>query len=119
MVEHRSPETHGGSTPGLRECRRLIESLAGEGWFVVTCARTGEPPAPAAGLRFPNRRAAATAARLTVAYRATLREWDPETPWRDPVVRERRPDAPDRRRGSRVSGRSRTGLPSAGGESSP
>jgi hypothetical protein len=94
MAEHRRPETRGEES-GLRDCRRRIEALAGEGRFRVACARTGESPVPVAGLRFPDRETAATAAWLTRRYRAALRRWDPETPWLDPVVHERGPRGPD------------------------
>jgi hypothetical protein len=114
MTAHRNRGAHGGEAPGLRECRRRIESLAGEGRFVVACARTGESPVPVAGLHFPDRRAAATAARLTAVYRAKLGAWDPETPWRDPVVHERRPHGPGR--WSCGSERPGPDVPSTGGE---
>jgi hypothetical protein len=71
---------------GLRETRRRIESLAGSGPYRVLSARTGEPPVPVAGLRFPDRETATIAARLTRTYRAALREWDPATAWVEPTV---------------------------------
>ncbi|GAB6861139.1 hypothetical protein ACFR97_13780 [Haloplanus litoreus] len=76
---------------GLRETRRRIEALAGDGRFHVASARTGEEPFPAAGLRFPDRETATAAARLTRRYRAALRRWDPELASTDPVVHEGRP----------------------------
>jgi hypothetical protein len=72
----------------LRSLRQRIESLAGGGRFRVVCARTGTEPTPAVGLRFPSRRAAADAARLTGRYRATLRRWDPALAWCDPIAHE-------------------------------
>jgi hypothetical protein len=75
----------------LRETRRRIEALAGDGRFSVASARTGEEPVPVAGLRFPDRETAAAAARLTRRYRAALRRWDPELASTDPVVHEGRP----------------------------
>jgi hypothetical protein len=76
---------------GLRETRCRIESLADGGPFRVLSARTGGPPVPVAGLRFPDRETAAVAARLTRAYRAALREWDPTLALADPVVHDCRP----------------------------
>lgn len=116
MIEHRRRGARDGDASGLRECRRRIESLAGGGRFVVACARTGESPAPVAGLRFPDRRAATAAARLTRVYRDTFRRWDPETPWQDPVVHERR--APESSSASQPgeSAAAPTDLPATGGE---
>jgi hypothetical protein len=79
----------GATRRGLCETRRRIEALAGGGRFYVASADTGTEPVPVVGLRFPDRESAATAARLTAAYRATLRRWDPATAPTDPVVRER------------------------------
>ncbi|GAB3322016.1 hypothetical protein EI982_18155 [Haloplanus rallus] len=81
---------------GLRETRRRIESLADGGPYRVASARTGEPPVPAAGLRFPDRETAATAARLTRTYRAALRRWDPALSWVDPIVHDCRAPPADR-----------------------
>ncbi len=50
---------------------------------------------PAADLRFPDRRAAERAARLTDEYRDRLRRWDPRTPRYDVVVHECVSDAGD------------------------
>jgi hypothetical protein len=63
--------------------------MAGGGRFAVTVADTGVEPVPVRGLRFPDRESAVVAARLTTAYRASLKRWDPETVLRDQVVRER------------------------------
>lgn len=82
-------------THQLRDLRRRIEALATpDGGFRLGCARTGERPVPAADLRFEDRASADRAARLTRAYRARLREWDPRTPAYDVAVRRRGPDAP-------------------------
>jgi hypothetical protein len=75
----------------LRETRRRIEALAGDGRFYVASARTGTEPVPVAGLRFRDRETAAAAARLTRRYRAALRRWDPSLPVTEPVVHEGRP----------------------------
>ena len=116
MVEHRSRETRGGTEPRLRECRHRIEALAGDGRFRVLCARTGVSPAPVAGLCFPSRPSAATAARLTRRYRAVLRQWDPETVWCDPIVHERRPRGPALAADGTDTGPYSTDVPATGGE---
>jgi len=82
---------------GLRETRRRIEALADGGPYRVASARTGEPPVPVAGLRFPDRETAAVAARLTRTYRVALRRWDPELAWVDPIVHDCRPATTDAR----------------------
>ncbi|MDB2223826.1 DUF7551 domain-containing protein [Halorubrum ezzemoulense] len=66
-----------------------IESLAGEdGEFSLVCARYGDRPVPAAGLRFEGRETARAAARATEQYRDTLRRYDPELPFYDVIVRQ-------------------------------
>lgn len=82
---------------GLRETRRRIEALADGGPYRVASARTGEPPVPVAGLRFPTRATAAAAAQLTRAYRVALRRWDPALAWVDPIVHDCRPATTERR----------------------
>mgnify|MGYP006278448483 CR=1 FL=1 len=74
----------------LTELRRYVESLSTEtGEYVLCCARTGESPVPADGLRFDSRERARAAAAATRLYRATLRRYDPAVPYRDPVVDQR------------------------------
>ncbi|TKX44183.1 MULTISPECIES: hypothetical protein [unclassified Halorubrum] len=66
-----------------------IESLAADdGEFSLVCARYGDRPVPAAGLRFESRETARAAARATEQYRDTLRRYDPELPFYDVVVRQ-------------------------------
>lgn len=66
-----------------------IESLADpDGEFSLVCARYGDRPVPAAGLRFDSREAARAAARATEQYRDALRRYDPELPFYDVVVRQ-------------------------------
>jgi hypothetical protein len=74
-----------GST--LADIRRHLESLADpKGRYYLVCARTGERPFPADGLRFGTRKTAAEAADAAAAYRAELRRWDERLPPRDFVV---------------------------------
>lgn len=66
-----------------------IESLAAaDGEFSLVCARYGDRPVPAAGLRFDSRETARAAARATEQYRDALRRYDPELPFYDVVVRQ-------------------------------
>ncbi|MFC5136524.1 MULTISPECIES: DUF7551 domain-containing protein [Haloferacaceae] len=71
----------------LEEVRDHIERLAdGEGDYYLVCARYGDRPVPAAGLRFPDRPTARAAARTTEQYRAALRRYDPAVPRYDVIV---------------------------------
>ncbi|OTF03388.1 hypothetical protein [Halorubrum sp. SD612] len=73
----------------LREIADHIESLAAaDGEFSLVCARYGDRPVPAAGLRFDSRETARAAARATEQYRDALRRYDPELPFYDVVVRQ-------------------------------
>ncbi|ELZ59351.1 MULTISPECIES: DUF7551 domain-containing protein [Halorubrum] len=66
-----------------------IESLAAaDGEFSLVCARYGDRPVPAAGLRFDSRETARAAARATEQYRDALRRYDPRLPFYDVVVRQ-------------------------------
>ncbi|TKX53527.1 hypothetical protein EXE42_12095 [Halorubrum sp. SP3] len=74
-----------------------IESLASEdGEFSLVCARYGDRPVPAAGLRFDSRETARAAARATEQYRDALRRYDPELPFYDVVVRQGFVEPPSR-----------------------
>jgi hypothetical protein len=78
-----------GPAQPLSDLRTRLEALAtATGRFSVSCARTGERPVPVAGLRFPDRATARTAAQAATAYRAALRRYDPQTPHYDLIVRE-------------------------------
>lgn len=80
----------------LVEIREHLESLADpSGRYYLVCARTGERPFPADGLRFIDRRTAVEAADAAAAYRAELRQWDERLPPRDLVVCEDPYLAPD------------------------
>jgi hypothetical protein len=71
----------------LVEIRDHIEALASEsGEYHLVCARYGDRPVPAAGLRFENRAVARAAARATEQYRAALRRYDPQLPFYDVIV---------------------------------
>lgn len=71
----------------LVEIREHLESLADPtGPYYLVCARTGERPFPADGLRFLDRETAVEAADAASAYRAELRTWDERLPPRDLVV---------------------------------
>lgn len=73
--------------PTLVEVRERIESLATAGGaYCLVCARTGERPVPAEGLRFPDPETARTAARSTEEYRSLLRRYDSRLPRRDVIV---------------------------------
>ncbi len=73
----------------LVEIREHIEALASDdGDYYLACARTGERPVPAAGMRFDGRAAARNAAQATEHYRAALRRYDPRLPCYDVIVRE-------------------------------
>ncbi|GAB3026747.1 DUF7551 domain-containing protein [Natronobiforma cellulositropha] len=76
----------------LGEIRTHIEALACErGAYVLVCARYGDRPVPAAGLRFDSRATARSAARATEQYRAELRQYDPQLPHYDVIVCEASP----------------------------
>lgn len=78
----------------LVDLREHVEALANsDGEYALVCARTGERPIPAAGLRFANRPTARAAVRATERYRATLRRYDPQVPYYDVIVEES-PSAP-------------------------
>ncbi|WP_101294138.1 DUF7551 domain-containing protein [Halegenticoccus soli] len=71
----------------LVEIREHVEALAAEtGEYYLVCARYGDRPAPAAGLRFESRSTARAAARATEQYRAALRRYDPRLPHYDVIV---------------------------------
>jgi len=80
-----------------------IEALAeADGDYSLVCARYGDRPVPAAGLRFESRAAARAAARATEQYRDALRRYDPQVPYYDVIVRQEYaaddalgPDSPD------------------------
>ncbi|MFC7128632.1 DUF7551 domain-containing protein [Haloferax chudinovii] len=73
----------------LRDIRAEIRALSrSDGDYAVVCGRTGAEPPAATGRRFPDRRAAGEAAELTRDYRATLRRYDPNIPYDDPLVYE-------------------------------
>lgn len=66
-----------------------IKALASEtGEYSLACARYGDRPVPAAGLRFESRAAARAAARATEQYRDALRRYDPQVPYYDVIVRQ-------------------------------
>lgn len=66
-----------------------IEALADpDGEYSLVCARYGDRPVPAAGLRFESRAAARAAARATEQYRDALRRYDPQVPFYDVIVRQ-------------------------------
>lgn len=70
--------------------RDRIESLATPaGDYYVVCGRTGRQPVPVDGTWFPDRTTAAEAAQTAAAYRAVLREYDPQAPVHDFVVCQR------------------------------
>jgi len=97
----------------LLEIGDHIESLASEtGEYSLVCARYGDRPVPAAGLRFESRPVARAAARAAEQYRDALRRYDPRLPYYDVIVRQefaddgsavesagdaRGPDGPDER----------------------
>lgn len=71
----------------LAEIRDHIEALASEiGEYYLICARYGDRPVPAAGLRFESRATARAAARATEQYRAALRRYDPQLPYYNVIV---------------------------------
>jgi len=73
----------------LLEIGDHIESLASEtGEYSLVCARYGDRPVPAAGLRFESRAVARAAARATEQYRDALRRYDPRLPYYDVIVRQ-------------------------------
>lgn len=66
-----------------------IEALSSaDGEYSLVCARYGDRPVPAAGLRFESRAAARAAARATEQYRDALRRYDPKVPYYDVIVRQ-------------------------------
>jgi hypothetical protein len=84
----------------LEEVRDHVERLAtDDGDYYLVCARYGDRPVPAAGLRFADRSTARAAARATEQYRAALRRYDPGVPRYDVIASQlyERPDRPDRR----------------------
>ena len=73
----------------LVEISDHIETLAdADGDYSLVCARYGDRPVPAAGLRFESRAAARAAARATEQYRDALRRYDPQVPYYDVIVRQ-------------------------------
>ncbi|MDQ2053154.1 MULTISPECIES: hypothetical protein [Halobellus] len=74
-----------GST--LRDISRHVDCLAArDGPYAVVCGRTGCEPHPVSGLRFDDRDTAAEAAEAASEYRATLRQYDPQVPFYEPLV---------------------------------
>ncbi|WP_251328646.1 DUF7552 domain-containing protein [Haloplanus pelagicus] len=114
MVEAGIDVSIRGRHATIRETRGRIEALAEGGRYRVASARTGMEPVPVVGLRYPDRETAATAARLTRAYRAALRRWDPALALVDPVVRESRSASASH---DTASGQGRLGATSAGRKS--
>ena len=99
----------------LREIADHIESLAAaDGEFSLVCARYGDRPVPAAGLRFDTRETARAAARATEQYRDALRRYDPELPFYDIVVRQEFAEPP-----SPPTGRDDGALPSVPEDGGP
>lgn len=75
------------SEHSLGDLRRYIEQLAtADGSYSLVCARHGDSPVPADGLRFKYRTTARAAARATARYRARLRQYDERLPCYDIVV---------------------------------
>ncbi|RLM59898.1 hypothetical protein DVK02_02575 [Halobellus sp. Atlit-31R] len=71
----------------LRDISRHVDCLAArDGPYTVVCGRTGCEPHPVSGLRFDDRDTAAEAAEATAEYRATLRQYDPQVPFYEPIV---------------------------------
>ncbi|WP_336021919.1 DUF7551 domain-containing protein [Halobellus salinisoli] len=71
----------------LRDISRHVDCLAApDGPYAVVCGRTGCEPYPVAGHRFDDRDTAAEAADATTEYRATLRQYDPQVPFYEPLV---------------------------------
>jgi len=71
----------------LGDIREHIEALATEtGEYYLVCARYGDQPVPANGLRFDSRPTAQAAARATEQYRTALRRYDPRLPYYDVIV---------------------------------
>lgn len=71
----------------LESTREYVEALASEtGDYYLVCARYGDRPVPAAGLRFESRATARAAARATTQYRQQLREYDSRLPYYDLIV---------------------------------
>jgi hypothetical protein len=78
----------------LGDIRDHIESLATPtGQYYLVCGRTRDRPVPTDGLQFKSRTSARAAVRATEQYRAALRQYDPQVPYYDVIVCERRPDA--------------------------
>lgn len=71
----------------LGDIRSHVESLASaDGRYYLVCARHGDRPVPADGLRFETRETARAAARAAEQYRTALRRYDPRLPHYDVVV---------------------------------
>jgi len=71
----------------LEDLRERIKALASDdGDYYLVCARYGDRPVPAAGLRFETRAKARAAALGTEQYRAALRRYDPRVPCYDVIV---------------------------------
>ena len=74
-------------TASLETLRNAIEALAQNGdKYRLVCARHGDEPVPATGLRFESRATARVAARAVEQYRQHLREYDPAMPVHDIIV---------------------------------
>jgi len=71
----------------LNEIHDHIESLADEdGDYYLVCGRYGDPPVPAADLRFDTRATARVATQVTEQYRRVLRRYDPQVPYYDVIA---------------------------------
>ncbi|WP_144901984.1 DUF7551 domain-containing protein [Halobellus captivus] len=71
----------------LRDISRHVDCLSAPGGpYAVVCGRTGCEPHPVSGRRFDDRDTAAEAAEAAAEYRATLRQYDPQVPFYEPLV---------------------------------
>ncbi|WP_049986493.1 DUF7551 domain-containing protein [Halobellus rufus] len=71
----------------LRDISQHVDCLAAPGGpYAVVCGRTGCEPYPVSGRRFDDRDTAAEAAEAATEYRATLRQYDPQVPFYEPLV---------------------------------
>lgn len=92
--------------------REIADRATEDGDFYVACADTDSQPTPLTGRRFPSASVAEEAADLARAYRATLRESDPELPERRLSVYEASGDSPTLvSTRERVPGQRANGLP--------
>ncbi|WP_207588908.1 DUF7551 domain-containing protein [Halomontanus rarus] len=101
----------------LNDIRRRIDDLADEtGSYGVFCGRSGEQFVPITGRRFRDRESATEAAIFAAQYRSTLREYDPQFPYYDPIVCEGPAHArvPERDPDSRSSATTSSPIPTGG-----